>query len=176
MTDAGTAHRRWTLATVAAVALFLGGLVLSHFVWNRLEQAPAIPCAEDDPRWQQARDNLDHAAALLSRPTPEIEITPSHLFQFQFDTLCVVRHGEDGDELRERLGVDWDCAPKWERDVLANDTFISLIAVAGNRVVPVRLNRTRFDVAGDIPARISPEARLLLRKRPGSDQILLRFP
>ncbi len=40
----------------------------------------------------------------------------------------------------------------------------------------MRLNRTSFDVAGRFPERVAPGALLVLRKRPGSDQVLLRVP
>ncbi len=168
--------RAWLLVATGAAALFLSGLVLSHFVWNRLEQAPAMPCADDSDRWKQAAANIERAAALLSRQAPELELTPAHLFPFDFDYLCVVRHGLDDEALDAQLGVHWDCADEWQRQVLDNDTFLSLIAVSGDTVIPVRLSRTRFDVAGQAPARIAPTARLLLRIRPGSDQVLLHFP
>lgn len=168
--------RRWLLVAVGAAALFLSGLVLSHFVWNRLEQAPNMPCADGPARWLTVTENLDHAAALLSRQAPALDLTVSNLFPFDFDYVCVVRHGGDVASLESRLGVSWPCAATWEHDVLANDTFLSLIAVSGDAVIPVRLSRTRFDVSGEPPARIAPDARLTLRIRPGSDQVLLHFP
>lgn len=175
MAGAGPMLRRWLLAASAASTLFLAGLVLSYILWNRLDTAPAMPCTQGDDRWRQAEANLHAAASLLGYGAPELELTPAHIFQFPFEHLCIARHGEDVAALRVRLGHDWDCAPAWEREVLANDTFLSLLAVTDEgAVVPVRLNRAGFDAAGDLPERIAPGARLVLRKRPGSDQVLLR--
>lgn len=175
MSATGGTSRRFLLLGTGAAALFLAGLVMSHFVWNRLETDTAMPCGGADLRWQQTEENIAHAAALLSRQEPELSITPAHLFQFPFDYLCVVHHGESEDEILSRIGVPWPCASAWAREIVANDTYLSLLAVAGDDVVAVRLNRALYDVAEDIPARIGPHAPLLLRKRPGSDQVLLRF-
>lgn len=177
MAATGPMLRRWLLAAGVACTLALAGLVLSYFLWTRLDSAPVMPCAQDDERRIQAENAMHCAAGLLGDAAQELDLTPAHLFQFPFRYMCVARHGEDAADLRARLGVDWGCAPAWEREVLANDAFLTLLAVTDEgEVVPVRLNRTSFDVAGEIPERVAPGALLVLRKRPGSDQVLLRVP
>ncbi len=177
MAGTGSMLRCWLLAAGAACTLALAGLVLSYFLWARLDSAPAMPCVQGDDRWREAEAALRHAAALLSDEAPELELTPAHIFHLPLRHLCVARHGESLAALRARLDADWDCAPAWEHEVLANDAFLSLLAVTEEgAVVPVRLNRAGFDAAGELPERIAPTARLVLRKRPGGEQVLLRAP
>lgn len=169
--------RGWLLALLCGVALFLGGLVLSYVLWVRIETASPPPCSSGaEQRVAASAERLSSAAALLWSGAEEVRITPRHIFHFPFDHVCVTPPGLDARELVARLGTPWACAARWTREVGDDDTFLSVLAVSGNEVTPVRLRRADFDLGAELPERLNPETVLILRKRPGSEQVLLRTP
>lgn len=180
MGGTGSNMRGWMFAVVAALALFLSGLVLSYVLWVRIAPGTPPPCSQDrEEIIFAATERLHGAAALLGSASPEIRITPRHVFHFAFDYACIVPTGESAEGLRRRLGFDWPCAGTWASQVETDETFISMFAVAGAqgpspRVTPLRLRKADFDIAVDMGERLAPDAVLVLRKRPGSEQVLLR--
>ena len=123
-----------------------------------------------------AQDRLAGAAALLVPGETEIQITPRHIFHFPFDYICVIPPGVGVSALRDQLGMDWPCAATWVAKVGADDTFISMLAVSGAEVTALRLRRADFDLAGEVKKRLVPDSMLILSKRPGNEQVLLRTP
>ncbi|WP_461209520.1 hypothetical protein [Desulfocurvus sp. DL9XJH121] len=175
---AGT-MRGWLLALACALALFLFGLVLSYLLWNRMESSTLPPCSQGVAlRVQAAMDSLGGAASLLSRQSRELRITPAHIFHFPLRHVLVVPHGADARTLAQALGRDWPCAATWAREVSSDEAFLSIIAVGDQDIVPLRLRKEDFDLAesapsGTIPS-LAPDSVLVLRKRPGSEQVLMR--
>ena len=182
MGGTGSSMRAWIFAVVAALALFLGGLVLSYVLWMRIEPGTPPPCAQGEQQHVlAATGRLAGAAALLSPDGAELRITPAHIFHFPFDYACLAPPDAGAAALRTRLGFDWPCAGGWARYTSGDGTFVSLLAVSeadgpSPVVTPVRLRRADFDLAGDVRERLAPGDPLVLRKRPGSDQVLIRTP
>lgn len=175
MAERGSALRGWLLALMGAAVLFLAGLVLSYILWNRIESASVVPCEGHVAREvASARDNLNHAAALLGPQAPELTIGLAHIFQFPFEHAAFIAPYTGAPEIRDQLNTLWECSDDWARHVTDNDSYISLVAVTAAGVIPVRLQRTQFDLAEPTEGRFGPETALILRKRPGSDQVLIR--
>jgi len=167
--------RAWLMALLGAAALFLGGLVLSYFLWNRIESDTTIPCEESvSVRAESARANLGHAAALLDPQGPELRLTLAHIFQFPFEHACFIPPYTSAQGIQDKLRDLWDCAGLWEQHIASNDAYVSLIAVTASGVVPIALHRTEYDLAAPTMDDLTPESELVLRKRPGSDQVLIR--
>ncbi|BBD07605.1 hypothetical protein [Desulfovibrio ferrophilus] len=176
MAEHDAAMRGWLLALLGAAVLFLAGLVLSYILWNRIESAATVPCAELHPaRVESAQENLRHAAALMNSEAPELRVSLSHIFQFPFNHAGFIAPYTDAKGISEQLQTNWNCAQRWADHITNNDSYISLMAVAGADVIPIRLQRTEFDMAEPSSANLSPDTVLILRKRPGSDQILIRI-
>lgn len=182
MDETGSHLRGWILAAVAALALFLAGLVLSYVLWLRIEPGTPPPCAKGrEARILAVTDRMLGAADLLGPGSPEIHITPRHIFHFPFDYACFAPTGETAEALLARLGVDWPCARSWTAQVGKDDTFISMFAISNAQgpspdVTAVRLRRADFDLAGTIRQRLQPDMELVFRKRAGSEQVLVRTP
>lgn len=165
---------KWLSALVAAAALFFGGLVLSHFVWNTMNRK-LPPCTSPvQDKAELAAQNFESIKNLLSTRAPELELSLQHLLPFPFDYACVIVPGTSRSNIRNALGTLWTCSGTWARQVSSRDAYTSILAVSGDKIIPVRLTRSEFDFAESFPARIPPDASLTLRKRPGSDQILIR--
>ncbi|MBU1004149.1 MAG: hypothetical protein KKE73_16680 [Proteobacteria bacterium] len=176
MAEHGAAMRGWLLALLGATVLFLAGLVLSYILWNHIESAATVPCSGSYPEQvQSTQDNLRHAASLLNPHAPELRLSLSHIFQFPFQQARFISPYADAQSLCDQVEVLWDCADEWEQNVTSNDSYISLLAVTATDVIPIRLQRTEFDLAEPCTSTLSPETILILRKRPGSDQVLFRI-
>lgn len=159
---------------LSIATLSLGGVVLSRFVWLDINSS-ASPCIAGTAEYVAAvRENITHAAALLSPEAPSLELSLGHLIPFSFLRVCFVPPYTNARQIENIIQHSWPCAGQWERTVTNNDAYTSLLIITAADTVSVPVLRVNADFP-DLQGTClnSPATRLMLQKAPGRNTALV---